>query len=312
MPRISRREFLRQAGQAGLAVGIGAQLGGLLGCSSSGQSVIQSTGSYDAIIVGGGTRVQSWPPSCRPASGGRKRILIIEAGGPTSAAIGGTDFPPWLPRRPHRSHHLRCAGRVLADGVHAAGRAVPAYRDGIYLSGHRIGRQFSMFNGMLFQTNPPAGLRPQLAGGMALGRHGSLTSIACGRRFRSPIRRRPTAFRRITGPAQIIHPLYAGDGWIEGDTSQPFDRARVSTAVRTSRPPMAIARDRSADISRQSIRAATRFGLEILLLQQGHRRSTLTATAKRLRCTTTERSGSRPVADRARRAPSRLNALAVC
>jgi hypothetical protein len=72
MPRISRREFLRQAGQAGLAVGIGAQLGGLLGCSGSGQSVVTATGGYDAIIVGGGTAGAIVATKLQMAGGGRK------------------------------------------------------------------------------------------------------------------------------------------------------------------------------------------------------------------------------------------------
>jgi hypothetical protein len=97
MSPISRREFLRQAGQAGLAVSIGAQLGGLFGCSNSGQSVVAATGGYDAIIVGGGSAGTIVAAKLQMASGGRKRILIIEAGGPTSAAIGGTAFLPWVP-----------------------------------------------------------------------------------------------------------------------------------------------------------------------------------------------------------------------
>src|SRR5262249_52853569 len=94
MSRISRREFLRQAG---LVVGVGSQIGGLLGCGSSSNSVTQATGGYDAIIVGGGTAGTIVAAKLQLASGGRRRILIIEAGGPTSASIGGTAFPAFLP-----------------------------------------------------------------------------------------------------------------------------------------------------------------------------------------------------------------------
>ena len=56
MSDVSRREFLRRAGQAGLVVGLGAQFGGLTGCGGDAHSVEQPAASgYDAIIVGGGT-----------------------------------------------------------------------------------------------------------------------------------------------------------------------------------------------------------------------------------------------------------------
>jgi len=88
MKPISRRDFLRQAS---LAVGLSSQLGGLIGCGgSSGQTVAQPTGGYDAIIVGGGTAGTIVAAKLQLAGRGRKRILIIEAGGPTAAAIGGT------------------------------------------------------------------------------------------------------------------------------------------------------------------------------------------------------------------------------
>src|SRR5690242_4659562 len=97
MSDISRREFIRRAAAAGLAVGFGAQAGGLLGCGGESSAVQQASGGYDAIIVGGGAAGSIVATKLRLASRGRKRILIIDAGGPTSAAIGGTDFPPWLP-----------------------------------------------------------------------------------------------------------------------------------------------------------------------------------------------------------------------
>src|ERR1700722_19013096 len=98
MPSISRREFLLKAGQAGLGLGLGSQLVALVGCGgSSANTVTETSGSYDAIIIGGGTAGTIVTAKLLAASGGRKRILIIEAGGPTGATIGGTDFPPWVP-----------------------------------------------------------------------------------------------------------------------------------------------------------------------------------------------------------------------
>ena len=94
MARINRREFLRRAGQAGLAVGIGSQFAGLAGC---GDTVHHASGRYDVIIVGGGTAGAIVAAKLQTASRGRKRILVIEAGGPTAAAIGGSDRPSWLP-----------------------------------------------------------------------------------------------------------------------------------------------------------------------------------------------------------------------
>src|SRR5260370_36717053 len=84
--------------QAGLAAGIGSQLGGGAGVANA---IDAPAGRYDAIIVGGGTAGAIVATKLRKAGGKHKRILIIEAGGPTAASIGGTAFPPWLP--PNRS-----------------------------------------------------------------------------------------------------------------------------------------------------------------------------------------------------------------
>src|SRR5271156_3571112 len=89
--RISRRQFLRTAV---LAVGLGSSLTGLAALADV---VDQSTGEYDAIILGGGTAGAIVAAKLVQAAGRRKRILIIEAGGPTAASIGGTAFPSWLP-----------------------------------------------------------------------------------------------------------------------------------------------------------------------------------------------------------------------
>lgn len=98
MPRIGHREFLLKAGKAGLGLSLAPQLVGLAGCrSSSANAVTDASGGYDAIIVGGGTAGTIVAAKLQAPSGGRKRIVIIEAGGPTGATIGGTDFPPWRP-----------------------------------------------------------------------------------------------------------------------------------------------------------------------------------------------------------------------
>jgi len=68
----------------------------LLGCGGS-SYVNPPLDSYDAIIVGGGTAGSIVAAKLSLASGGSKRILIIDAGGPLSAAMGGVDRPPWLP-----------------------------------------------------------------------------------------------------------------------------------------------------------------------------------------------------------------------
>ena len=220
MPRISRREFLRQAGQAGLAVGIGAQLGGLLGCSSSGQSVIQSTGSYDAIIVGGGTAGAIVATKLQTAGGGRKRILIIEAGGPTSAAIGGTDFPPWLPPDRTDLTIFDVPGEYSQMAFMPLGKPYQLTETGFTFQGIGLGGN-SMFNGMLFQTNPPA----VFDGSWPAGWHWADMQPYFARvRSLVPVTNTPSTdgAPQLTGPAMIAHPLYARAGWIEGDTSQPF------------------------------------------------------------------------------------------
>ncbi len=219
MARISRREFLRQAGQAGLAVGIGAQLGGLWGCSGSGQSVVTSTGSYDAIIVGGGTAGSIVATKLQTASGGRKRILIIEAGGPTSAAIGGTDFPPWLPPGRTDLTIFDVPGEYSQMAFMPLGKPYQLTETGFTYQGIGLGGN-SMFNGMLFQTNPP----PVFDSSWPAGWHWADMQPYFDRvRSRVPVTNTPSTdgAPQLTGPAMIAHPLYARAGWVEGDTSQP-------------------------------------------------------------------------------------------
>jgi cellobiose dehydrogenase (acceptor) len=220
MPRISRRQFLRQAGQVSLAVGIGAQLGGLFGCSGSGQSVVTATGSYDAIIVGGGSAGSIVATKLQMAGGGRKRILIIEAGGPTSAAIGGTDFPPWLPAGRTDLTIFDVPGEYSQIAFMPLGKPyqlteVPFTFQGIGLGGN------SQFNGMLFQTNPPQVFDASWPTGWHWADIQPYFSLI---RSKAPVTNTPSTdgIAQNTGPAMIAHPLYAKAGWVEGDTSQPF------------------------------------------------------------------------------------------
>src|SRR4029453_17968652 len=130
----------------------------------------------------------------------------VEAGGPTTAPIGGTDRPSWVPperhdltildmpgqysplapmdpraprppvRGPARApgpDDLRRAGPVLADRAHGPRRALPAPRDALHLPGHRLGRQLSLQRHAL-PNQSAGGVRSPLAGRLALGRHGAL------------------------------------------------------------------------------------------------------------------------------------------
>jgi len=217
MSHISRRAFLRRAGQSGLAVGLGSQVGGLVGC---GHSVEQSTGRYDAIIVGGGTAGAIVAAKLQLASGGRKRILVIEAGGPTSAAIGGTDRPPWLP--PNRSDLtiFDVPGEYSQMAHMPLGAPYQLTETLFTFQGIGLGGN-SMFNGMLFQTNPPAVFDRRWPAGWQwddirpyferVRQHVAVTNTPS-----------TDGVPQNTGPALIVHPLYARAGWVEADTSRPF------------------------------------------------------------------------------------------
>jgi choline dehydrogenase-like flavoprotein len=218
MMRISRRDFLRQAG---LAVGLSSQLGGLIGCGgSSGQAVAQATRDYDAIIVGGGTAGTIVAAKLQSAGRGRKRILIIEAGGPTSATIGGTDYPLWVP--PNRTdltifdvpgEYSQIANMPLGIPYQLA--ETKFTYQGIGLGGN------SMFNGMLFQTNP---VEVFDRGWPARWNWTDMQPYFSRVRQNVPVTNTPSTdgIAANTGPASIVHPLYAAAGWVEADTSQPF------------------------------------------------------------------------------------------
>ena len=114
-----------------------------------------------------------------------------------------------------------------------------------------------MFNGMLFQTNPSQVFDRSWPAGW----HWSDMAPYFDRvRQRVPVTNTPSTdgLPQNTGPAQIIHPLYAGNGWIEGDTSLPFAAPGVYSR-RTLLPRMADAPDRSLAISGRSMPVAPPF-----------------------------------------------------
>jgi cellobiose dehydrogenase (acceptor) len=222
MPRISRREFLLKVGQAGLGLGFGSQLVALAGCGgSSGSTVTETPGGFDVIIVGGGAAGAIVAAKLQLASGGRKRILIIEAGGPTSATIGGTDFPPWLPPGRTDLTILDVPGEYSLLAFQPAGSKyqltdTPFTWQGIGLGGN------AMFNGMLFQTNPSKIFDQDWPAGW---HSADLAPYFLRVRQNIPVTNTPSTdgVPQNTGPADIIHPLYAANGWLEGNTSMPID-----------------------------------------------------------------------------------------
>ena len=238
MSAISRREFLLRATRAGLAFGLGAQFGGLTGCGG-GSAVEQPSGGYDVIIVGGGTAGAIVSSKLRLAGGGRKRMLVIEAGGPTSAAIGGTAFPPWLPPNRRDLTIFDVPGEYSQMANMPLGRPYQLTETMFTYQGIGLGGN-SMFNGMLFQTNPPQVFDASWPDGW----HWTDMQPYFARvRRKVPVTNTPSTdgIAQNTGPAQIAHPLYAAAGWIEGDTSQPF-----SVPGLYSRPYVAAGRGRRA------------------------------------------------------------------
>ncbi len=218
MSPVSRRKFCRQVAQTGLTLAVASPLAGLLGCGSS--IVNPPLDSYDAIIVGGGTAGAIVAAKLRMASGGSKRILIIEAGGPTSAAIDGTAFPVWLPPGRTDLTIFDVPGEYSLMAFQPLGAPYQLTETAFTFQGIGLGGN-SMFNGMLFQTNPSQIFDRSWPAGW----HWSDMAPYFDRvRQRVPVTNTPSTdgLPQNTGPAQIIHPLYAGNGWIEGDTSLPF------------------------------------------------------------------------------------------
>ncbi len=221
MPRISRREFLRQAGRVGLGLGLGSQLVALSGCGgSSGNTVSETPGLYDAIIVGGGTAGLIVAAKLQLASGGSKRILIIEAGGASASAIGGTAFPPWVTPGRTDLTIFDVSGEYSLIAFNPLGAPyqlteTPFAYQGIGLGGNAV------FNGMLFQTNPS----PIFDQGWPPGWHSDeMAPYFQSVRRNIPVTNTPSTdgIPQNTGPATIIHPLYAANGWVEGNTSEPI------------------------------------------------------------------------------------------
>src|SRR5579875_995307 len=213
MPSISRRKVLK----AGLAAGILSQFGLLDGIA---KAVERPAASYDAIIVGGGTAGAIVAARLYKAGGRRKRILIIEAGGPTAASIGGTDFPPWLPAGRTDLTIFDVPGEYSQMAFMPLGKPYQLTETPFTFQGIGLGGN-SMFNGMLFQTNPPAVFDQRWP---ARWHWEQMRPYFKRVRRRVPVTNTPStdgiAFN--TGPALIAHPLYARAGWIEADTSQPF------------------------------------------------------------------------------------------
>ncbi|HKD69982.1 MAG TPA: GMC family oxidoreductase [Candidatus Binataceae bacterium] len=216
MPSITRRKFL---GQSALALAAASQLPSLLGCGGS-STVSQAIGAYDAIIVGGGTAGTIVAAKLQMASGGRRRILIIEAGGPTAASIGGTAFPPWLPAGRTDLTMFDVPGEYSQMAFQPFGAPYQLAETKFTYQGIGLGGN-SMFNGMLFQTNPTAVFDT----GWPAGWHWTDIEPYFERiRLRVPVSNTPSTdgVPQNTGPAQIVHPLYAKAGWVEGDTSRQF------------------------------------------------------------------------------------------
>ena len=215
MSSISRRRFL----QAGLAAGIGAQLCVWAGVA---KAIDAPAGRYDAIIVGGGTAGVIVATKLRKAGGKHKRILIIEAGGPTAASIGGAAFPPWLP--PDRSDltMFDVPGEYSQMAFTPFGAPYQLTETPFTFQGIGLGGN-SQFNGMLFQTNPPQKFDDRWPSGWHWK---NIRSHFRSVRQNIPVTNVPSTdgIAQNTGPAMIAHPLYAasGNGWIEADTSQPF------------------------------------------------------------------------------------------
>src|SRR5271163_1072049 len=220
---INRREFLLRAAQAGLGLGLSSPLITLAGCGGGGggSTVTETPGGFDAIIVGAGAAGAIVAAKLQAASGGKKRILIIEAGGNTSATIGGTDFPPWLPPGRTDLAILDVPGEysLLAHQPAAAPLRLtdtPFTCQGICPAGN------AMFNGMLFQTNPSEIFDQDWPAGWD-----AAVMAPYFQRVRQniPVTNTPSSdgIPQNTGPADIIHPLYAANGWVEGNTSMPID-----------------------------------------------------------------------------------------
>ena len=213
-PRISRRQFLRTAG---LAVGLGSSPRGLAALADV---VDQSTGQYDAIILGGGTAGAIVAAKLVQAAGRHKRILMIEAGGPTAASIGGTAFPPWLPPNRKDLTIFDVPGEYSQMAWQPLGTPYQLTETRFTYQGIGLGGN-SMFNGMLFQTNPPEVFNNSWPAPWSWSKMRPYFKRV---RQNIPVTNTPSTngVAENAGPAQIAHPLYAAAGYIKADTSQSF------------------------------------------------------------------------------------------
>ncbi len=251
--RISRREFLRQAAGASLAMGITPGLGGLAGL---GRGIGQTNTVYDAIIIGGGTAGTIVAAKLRRAGGGRKRILIIEAGGPTAASIGGIDLAPFLPPNRGDLTIFDVPGLYSQMAFMPLGAPYQLTETGFTYQGIGLGGN-SAFNGMLFQTAPPDFFNTQWPPSW----HWPKIKPYFQRvRRRIPVTNTPSSdgVPQNTGPAMIAHPLYAANGWVEADTSEPFNAPGYY-----SRPYVAATEGRRANSISGYFEEVDRFGVPV-------------------------------------------------
>ena len=236
----------------GLAASVGSPW--LSGCY--GEDVYEPTGVYDAIVVGGGSAGAIVAAKLQIASGGRKRILVIEAGGPTAAAIGGSDRPPWLPPDRDDLTIFDVPGEYSQIAFMPLGAPYQLTETPFTFQGIGLGGN-SMFNGMLFQTNPPAIFDRRWPAGWHWD---DMRPYFERVRQHVPVTNTPSTdgVPQNTGPASIVHPLYASRRLGRSRHQPAIRRRRASIAGPTSRPSTAAALDRSAATSKRSIRTAHR------------------------------------------------------
>ena len=212
----SRRDFLIRTGRAGLAVSIGTPLLG----ACYGEDIYEPTGVYDVIIVGGGAAGIVVATKLQRASSGKKRILIVEAGGTTLAAIGGKAYPPWVPASRTDLTMFDVPGAYAQIAWTPFGTPYQLTETLWTYQGTGLGGN-SVFNGMLFQTNPPAVFDQRWP---AHWHWSDMQPYYERVRARVPVTNTPSTdgVPQNSGPESIVHPLYASGGWIEADTTRPF------------------------------------------------------------------------------------------
>ena len=182
--------------------------------------------------------------------------------------MGGVDRPPWLPAGRNDLTIFDVPGQYSQIAHVAPG--VPYQLTETLFTYQVIGLGGnSMVNGMLFQTNPTQVFDRSWPAGW----HWSDMSPYFDRvRARVPVTSTPSTdgLPQLTGPADVVHPLYAANGWVEGDTSLPFDASGVY-----SRPYVAAAGGKRTGpitgyFAEVAPGGAPVSNLEILALQQGH------------------------------------------